>query len=60
MKRSERQAIRKREAVERNARWSSLTGEQKIAYLNKHDLAARKQRAKLRAELRAKLAKEQA
>lgn len=49
MKRSERKAMRVREAEERIARWRSLTDEQRLAELDKRRGNSTKQKARIKA-----------
>jgi len=42
---------RQREAVERNERWAALTPEEQMAHLDKLQLTAKKQRAKIQREI---------
>ena len=39
--------IKRQEAEERNAHWASLTPEEQIAHLDRHNLRAEKQRTKI-------------
>jgi len=47
MRKNELQEKKRREAAERNERWSALTHEEQIAHLDRLQLTARKQRAKI-------------
>jgi len=47
MKKSDRKEVRRREAIERNEAWASLTPEEQLAHLDKHNLRAKRQRARL-------------
>lgn len=40
-------SVKRSEAIARNNEWSKLTPQQQLDYLDKHNLAATKQRAKL-------------
>ncbi len=40
-------SIKRQEAEDRNAHWASLSPEEQIAHLDRHDLRAEKQRAKI-------------
>ena len=39
--------VKRHEAEERNAHWASLTPEEQLAHLDRHNLRAEKQRAKI-------------
>ena len=45
--RYDRKDIRRAEAIERNAKWTALTTEQKIEYIKKSGFEAKKQLVKL-------------
>ena len=40
-------SLKRQEAEDRNAHWASLSPEEQIAHLDRHDLRAKKQRAKI-------------
>lgn len=43
--------VKRKEAAIRNEAWNKLSPTQKIKYLNKHSLAAKRQRARLYKEI---------
>jgi len=47
MRKNELQEKKRRDAAERNERWSALTPEEQVAHLDRLKLTARKQRAKI-------------
>ena len=40
-------SLKRQEAEERNAHWASLTPEEQLAHLDRHNLRAEKQRVKI-------------
>jgi hypothetical protein len=49
--------VKRAEAIERNDRWASMTPEEQLAHLDKWDLRATKQRAKIAAVMTAPIKK---